>query len=118
MSKKIDQIKEPQFSKSWDEPYLTSVEPDGNKIVWFEKDLSPEAVEVMEKLLKNLKAREILLPEVEEAQKVIDQLNQTLDLHDLLFEKLCRVAPGKKANIIDGDASLKVASDINKKEGV
>lgn len=106
MTKKIEDIN-PKLSKSWTEPCFTAVQEDGSKIEWYERDLNPETLVVMEKLLLNLQQRNDLDGKYQQAVIIAQSMQQIMDLHELFYEKLLKLNPGKK--IVDGG---KVALDI------
>lgn len=106
MTKKIEDIN-PKLSKSWNEPCFTAVQEDGSKIEWFERDLNTETLVVMEKLLINLQQRNDLDGKYQQAVIIAQSMQQIMDLHELFYEKLLNLNPGKK--IVDGG---KVALDI------
>ncbi len=104
----------PKLSKSWNDPCFTAVQEDGSKIEWFEKDLNPETLVVMEKLLINLQQRNDLDGKYQQAVIIAQSMQQIMDLHGLFYEKLLNLNPGKK--IVDSEKVILETNDKTKGE--
>lgn len=100
----------PKLSKSWNDPCFTAIQDDGTKIEWHERELNPETLIVMEKILINLQQRNELEGKYQQAIIITQSMQQIMDLHDLFYEKLLKLNPGKK--IVDGGTAT---LDINNK---
>ena len=90
----------PKLSRSWNEPCFTAIQEDGSKIEWYERDLDPDTKGVMEKLLINLQQRNELEGKYQQALIITQSMQQIMDLHELFYEKLLNLNPGKK--IVEG----------------
>ena len=92
---------EPKYSKSWDQPCLVD-NKDGLKTEWYERDLSPEALDVMGKIISCIKQQQDLAEDFKQARTIVELMMSAQGQQVLLLEKLYRLNPGK--NILEGDA--------------
>tara|TARA_B100001113_G_scaffold352209_1_gene353039 strand:- start:741 stop:1082 length:342 start_codon:yes stop_codon:yes gene_type:complete len=103
----------PKFSNSWDEPCLTRSEEDGSKIEWYERDLSDEALIVVEKILKSIAERNEINAKFEQAKIIVQSVVNMDELQVMLLDKLVSLSPGKK--IITGQGEMQMTKNVKPK---
>lgn len=103
----------PLYSNSWDEPALIDNQ-DGVKTEFYEKDLTPEGVEVLGKLVENIKKQQEKKAMYNQAMSVVDLVISLQESQQLLLEKLYSLNSGRTSNIVEAKADLNVVADVQK----
>ena len=102
----------PLYSDSWDEPALVDSN-DGIKTEFYERDLNPEGVKVLGKLIQNIRNQQSKSQVFEQAKGIVDHVLALQENQVLLLEKLYATNKGRKVdNIIAANANLDVVANM------
>lgn len=106
----------PLYSDSWDQPALVDNQ-DGVKTEFYERDLNPEGVKILGKLVQNIQQQQSKKQVFEQAQEIVQHVLALQENQVLLLEKLYSLNSGRKVeNIIEAKADLNVVADVKSKK--